>query len=73
MVTARCKDREVGTNPGQKRLRYRGVQGMKYSYERATWWLAILTVPKPYDGVLYNLLFDAIAGSLCEVLANTWV
>jgi hypothetical protein len=28
------------------------VQGMKYSYECATWWLAISTVPKPYDGVL---------------------
>ena len=25
------KDREVGTNPGQKWLRYLGVQGMKYS------------------------------------------
>ncbi len=32
MVTTICKDREVGTNPGQKWLRYRGVQGMKYSY-----------------------------------------
>ena len=52
MVTTRCKDREVGTNPGLKRLRYRGVQGMKYSYECATLWLAISTVPKPYDGVL---------------------
>jgi hypothetical protein len=51
---------EVGTNPGQKRLRYRGVQGMKYSYERATWWLAILTVPKPYDGVLYRT--DSVGG-----------
>ncbi len=51
-----------------------------YSYKRATWWLVILTVPKPYDGVLYRtdsvggrvgcfLLVDAIVGSLYEVIA----
>ena len=60
MVTIICKDREVGTNPGQKWLRYLGVQGMKYSYERTTLWLAILTVPKPYDGVLSRT--DSVGG-----------
>ncbi len=41
---------------------------MKYSYECATWWLAISTVPKPYDGVLSRT--DSAAG---QEVSGRWV